>query len=165
MDRSRPAVSLRWMIRLDLPEVLEIERLSSPQPWTRAIFEAELRNRSVIGLVACVGDRIAGHVVYQYTPRSLTVETLGVHPDFRRRGVARAMLARLKTKLDPIRRREISLVVRESATPMHLLLRSEGFRASGVWREFYGTPREDAYVFGYEVAERAPAILSFLTAN
>jgi ribosomal protein S18 acetylase RimI-like enzyme len=37
-----PRVSLRDMRRDDLPAVLEIERRSFAQPWSRAFFEKEL---------------------------------------------------------------------------------------------------------------------------
>ena len=46
---SKP--SIRWMIRRDMPEVLEIEQLSFDYPWLAGDFSGYLRNRNVIGLV------------------------------------------------------------------------------------------------------------------
>jgi ribosomal protein S18 acetylase RimI-like enzyme len=46
----------------------------------------------LLRLVATIDDRVAGTVRYRVENQSVRVVGLGVHPDFRRRGVARALL-------------------------------------------------------------------------
>ena len=45
-------VHIRWMIRRDMPEVLQIERTSFEYPWSEEDFIRCLRQRNCIGMVA-----------------------------------------------------------------------------------------------------------------
>ena len=47
-------VHIRWMIRRDMPGVLEIEKLSFEYPWTEEDFIRCLRRRNCIGMVVMV---------------------------------------------------------------------------------------------------------------
>ena len=66
----RPAATrahIRWLIRRDMPEVLEIER-SLPASWGEPEYLDLLRQRDVIGMVAEAGDlggRVVGVFVYR----------------------------------------------------------------------------------------------------
>ena len=51
-------VHIRWMIRRDMPEVLDIERDSFEFPWSEEDFMRCLRQRNCIGMVAERGDRV-----------------------------------------------------------------------------------------------------------
>ena len=52
LRRPQCDVQIRWMIRRDMPEVLDIERLSFEFAWTEEDFLCCLRQRNCIGMVA-----------------------------------------------------------------------------------------------------------------
>jgi len=142
-------VHIRWMIRRDLAEVLEIERASSPDAWDELEFLDQLRRRNCIGMVADLHDQVAGYMIYELGKRELKVLRLVVDPRWRRKGVGAQMVAKLVGKLSHLRRSRIWVHVRESNLAAQLFLRSQRFRAVEIVRECYADTNEDAYVFCY----------------
>ena len=142
-------VHIRWMIRADMWQVMEIENSSFEFPWTEEDFVRCLRRRNCIGMVAECDDRIAGMMIYELQKSRLDVLNFAVHPDCRRRGVGRAMANKLIGKLSALRRSRIVLEVREGNLPAQLFFRQCGFRATEILYDFYDDTSEDAYVMEY----------------
>jgi len=143
-------VHIRWMIRRDMPEVLEIEEGSYEFPWLEDDFIRCLRQRNCIGMVAeGDGDRILGFMIYEIHKTRIHVLDFTVHPDYRRRGVGRAMVKKLIGKLSLQRRSRLVLEVRESNLGAQAFFREMGFRAVSVLRGFYDDTPEDAYLMQY----------------
>ena len=80
-------VHIRWMIRRDMPEVLEIEERSFEFPWTEEDFIRCLRQRNCIGMVAEHDERVVGFMIYELHKTRLHLLNFCVHRDLRRRGV------------------------------------------------------------------------------
>jgi ribosomal-protein-alanine N-acetyltransferase len=159
-------VHIRWMIRRDIPEVLDIERASFEFPWFEEDFIRTLRHGNAIGMVGEIhepghanktGDdafgQIAAFMLYELHKTRLHVLNFAVLPMVRRRGVGRQMMAKLIGKLSMQRRTRITLEVRETNLPAHLFFKSCGFRAVTVMRAYYEDSPEDAYLFQYRVPE------------
>lgn len=125
-------VHVRWMIRRDIPEVLEIERVSFCDPWSEEEFLNELSRRKTIGMVAEHEERIVAYMVYELHKLKLQLLNLAVAHNARRRGVGRLMLEKLALKLSSHRRARIETLVRESNLPAQLFFRECGYRASGI---------------------------------
>lgn len=148
---------IRWMIRRDLPDVLQIEQDSYDQPWRESDFTLALRDRNTIGMVAQQGETVIGFMVYQLRPRSVYVFDLAVAPSWRRLGVGLAMLNAIKKKLRPATkampaRRRIIVELPESNVPGQLFLKAQGFRCIKQNRRFFDTG-EDGYVMEYRTLE------------
>lgn len=137
------------MIRHDMPEVLEIEQSNFGTPWTEDDFLRELRRRECIGMVAEIGDRVVGFMIYDLHRQFLRILTFAVHPEFRRSGVGRQMAAKLASKLSAFRRTRVDAFVPESNMDGLLFLRSVGFRAVKVLRNHFES--EDGYAMEHEV--------------
>jgi len=145
---SSPAqsrVHVRWMIRRDMPEVLDIENASFEHPWREDDFLRVLRQRNCIGMVAEQGDQIVGYMIYELHRNRIHVLDFATHPEFRRRGVGRQMIAKLAGKLSHQRRNRIALLVRETNVPAQFFFKATGFRAVEVVREHFADTGEDAY--------------------
>ena len=142
-------VHIRWMIRRDMPEVLDIENRSFEFAWTEEDFIRCLRQRNCIGMVAEHDERVVGFMIYELHKNRLHILNFAVHPQFRRRGVARGMIRKLIGKLSPQRRNRILLEIRETNLAAQLFFRETGFRAISVLREFYEDTPEDAYLMQY----------------
>lgn len=122
---------IRWMIRRDLPEVLEIDRDGFDRPWTEGEFLEVLRESNCIGMVAEDGDRIAGYLIYRTGKRWIWVERLAVRPDMRRKNVGAAMVRKLMGKLGP-HRPELRIDVPEGNLAAQVWLRALGVPAIGL---------------------------------
>ena len=98
--------SLRKLELGDLDAIERIERASYPTPWSRSMFDAELRKPSSLALGAFTSDDVL--VGYAFVSRYVDawhVMNVAVADAFRRRGIASALLERLfeVTGTDPRR--------------------------------------------------------------
>jgi len=144
-------VQLRWMIRRDMPDVLEIESLSFPSPWTEEDYISCMSQRNCIGMIAEHDERIVGVMVYELLKGSLHVLNFAVHPEYRRQGVGSQMTDKLASKLSQQRRTTCVLEVRETNLAAQLFFSRQGFIAGDVLRGHYEDSDEDAYQFTYYV--------------
>ncbi|MCH2210653.1 MAG: ribosomal protein S18-alanine N-acetyltransferase [Fuerstiella sp.] len=152
---SNPASDLliRWLIRRDMEEVLDIERGSFEYPWTEEEFLCCLRQRNCIGTVAELDHKIVGFMIYELHQSMLKILNFAVSPYHRRDGVGRQMVQRLIDKLSQQRRREIVLEVRETNLAAQMFFGSCNFRALSVLRNHYDDTLEDAYYMRYSLKE------------
>lgn len=148
------SMHVRWLIRRDMPDVLAIERDSSPDPWTEEEFIRNRRRSNCIGMVAEYNELVAGFMIYDLLKNHIHIKSLAVEPEFRRLGVGAALIDKLVSKLAYQRRTRIMLEVRESNLPAQLFMRSMGFKASSILKRHYDTP-EDAYQFVYKLPVEA----------
>lgn len=142
-------VHIRWMIRRDMPEVLEIENGSFEFSWSEDDFVRCLRQRNCIGMVAEHDERIVGFMIYELHKNRLHVLNFAVRSDMRRRGIGSQMMRKLVQKLSNQRRNRIMLEVRETNLPAQLFFRASGFRAVSLLREYYEDTPEDAYLMQF----------------
>ena len=147
LDQNRELrVHIRWMIRRDMPEILEIENASFEFPWSDKDFIRSLRQRNCIGMVAESDERIVGFMIYELHKTRLHILNFAVHPDERRRQVGEQMAEKLIGKLSHQRRNRILLEVRETNLSAQLFFQKVGFRAISLLRGFYDDTVEDAYL-------------------
>jgi ribosomal-protein-alanine N-acetyltransferase len=142
-------VHIRWMIRRDMPEVLEIENRSFEFPWSEEDIIRCLRQRNCIGMVAEYEERVVGFMIYELHKNRLHILNFAVRQEYRRRGVGTRMVEKLVGKLSHQRRSRILLEVRETNLDAQLFFRSAGFRAISVLRDFYDDTTEDAYLMQF----------------
>ncbi|MCO6043616.1 ribosomal protein S18-alanine N-acetyltransferase [Aeoliella sp. ICT_H6.2] len=147
--KEKLRVHIRWMIRRDMGEVLQIEKGSFEFPWFEEDFVRCLRQRNCIGMVAEYGERVIGFMIYELHKTRLHVLNFAVAPEYRRLGVGEQMIDKLISKLSSQRRTRISLEVRETNLSAQLFFKDSGFRATAVLRDFYDDSTEDAYVMQY----------------
>lgn len=145
-------VHIRWMIRRDLAEVMEIERRSFEFPWAEEDFLRCLQQRNCIGMVAEHEERIVGFMIYELHKARLHLLNFAVGPEHRRRGVGAQMAEKLVGKLSSQRRHRIALEVRETNLAAQFFFRKAGFKATHVLRDFYEDTPEDAYVMQFSCA-------------
>ncbi len=148
-ERREIPIALRAMRREDLASVLEIERRSFAQPWSRSFFEKELAT-PFARLVVAVEEGPARPIVIGYTCRWRVTDevhllNLAVHPEHRGRSIGRLLM---ESMIDEARTTAASVVfleVRAGNVVARRLYRQLGFRDLGVRRSYYG-PGQDAIV-------------------
>src|SRR5215212_10833205 len=98
-EKEQVRVHIRWMIRRDMPEVLQTEQESFEYAWTEEDFLRCLRQRNCIGMVAEQGERVVGFMIYELHKQKLHILNFAVHPQFRHFGVGGQMVSKLIGKL------------------------------------------------------------------
>src|SRR3954451_15700668 len=152
-EKEQARGDIRWMIRRDMPEVLQTEQESFEFAWTEEDFLRCLRQRNCIGMVAEQGEKVVGFMIYELHKAKLHILNFAVHPGFRRLGVGAQMVAKLISKLSSHRRTRITLEVRETNLPAQLLFRQQEFKAVRVLRGFYEDSGEDAFLMEYRFGD------------
>jgi ribosomal-protein-alanine N-acetyltransferase len=152
-EKEQLRVHIRWMIRRDMPEVLQIEQLSFEYPWTEEDFLRCLRQRNCIGMVAEQGEKVVGFMIYELHKAKLHILNFAVHTNWRRVGVGAQMVGKLISKLSSHRRTRITLEVRETNLVAQLFFRKQEFKAVRVLRSYYEDSGEDAFLMQYSFAD------------
>jgi len=130
-------VHIRWMIRRDMSEVLDIEKESLEFPWVEEDFIRCLRQRNCIGMVAERNTNILGYMVYELFHNRIRLMRLAVQVGSSRQGIGTQMMDKLKAKLPNSRRSKITVPVWERNLDAQLFLRAMGFRAVKTLRGRY----------------------------
>lgn len=152
------SVIMRYMIRRDMPEVLDIERASFEFPWFEEDFIRCLRQRNCIGMVAEHAERVVGFMIYELHKTRLHILNFAVSSQHRRRGVGRQMIEKLIDKVSASQRRNrITLEVCEVNLSAQLFFRGCGFVATEVLHDFYDHQVMDAIAFERRIRKPATA--------
>jgi [ribosomal protein S18]-alanine N-acetyltransferase len=154
---------MTWQIELlrtaeQIDDVLAIEEASFTNPWTREMYVSELANKGVsYCYLACAPDGGAvGFCSFWRVLDELHINNLAVRHQWRRRGVATALLDFVLREGARLGARRATLEVRRSNEPARVLYERFGFRVAGVRRGYYTKPAEDALVLWREELSEAP---------
>lgn len=137
---------IRSAVPADAAPLVEIERRCFSDPWSENSFREALGSPWSFGLVAHMGRGIAGYLIGREVAGTGEILNLAVAPNFRRRGVARALLRAGLTYFGKRRVEEVFLEVRESNQSAQALYLSSGFRPVGQRTAYYRNPKENALV-------------------
>ncbi len=131
-------------------QVAALEALCFSDPWSENSVASELRNQLALWLVAVEGDCVAGYVGSQTVMGETDMMNIAVHPDFRRRGVAEALVNALTVELKRMESKCLTLEVRASNEAAKKLYDKLGFSQIGRRPNYYRHPREDALILRKE---------------
>ena len=133
-----------------VPQVAALEKICFADPWSEMSIASELQSLWSYWLVALEEDRVVGYVGSQSSIDEADIMNVAVHPDFRRRGVAEALIIRLVSDLKERGIHALLLEVRVSNTPAITLYEKLGFSQVGRRKNYYHNPKEDALILRKE---------------
>ena len=147
-DRKAVALVFEPMRERDLDEVLAIESVSYPSPWSRNSFVFDLRENpfSRATIARDEGGRLVGYTCCWHLENELRINNIAVHPARRGEGIGRLMLRRVLEEGRRAGCRLAALEVRPSNTVARALYESEGFVQIARRKEYYTREKEDALV-------------------
>lgn len=149
-------VSVRAMTLDDVEAVVTIDRLSFALPWSERSYRFELtENRGSSSWVAVLPDAhgapaVAGMIVNWIILDEAHVATIATHPDFRRRGVARRLLAHSLLAAYDRGARSALLEVRRGNLSAQALYFRFGFTVTGERPRYYKDNFEDALLMALQ---------------
>lgn len=129
-----------------LPDVMMIEGESFSTPWSWESFRTELGNPDSRAFVALVDSTVAGYICIRRIWDEGHILNLAVHPNFRRRGIARSLVLRAIEEFRAGRCKDVFLEVRVSNRAAIGLYEALGFKRERLRRSYYVLPLEDALV-------------------
>ncbi len=130
----------------DFSDMMEIERLSFPEPWDIDTFLATYTDARCKGLSARVEDTVVGYCLATDMRDILHVLNLAVHPGFRRRGIAKKLVGEMVSYARSTAKKAVLLEVRVNNLAARSLYTSMGFRHVCTWKGYYTDTGEDASV-------------------
>jgi ribosomal-protein-alanine N-acetyltransferase len=139
------------MIKEDIPHVLEIERLSYSNPWQSSTFEGEVDNFPISNPYVIVfkpEKRVIGYIIYWRVREEVQISNIAIHPDYRRLGIAEAVMKKILKHLQAEDMKFVILEVRPSNLSAQELYRKLGFIPLGLQKKYYKNPEEDALLMG-----------------
>ena len=131
-------------------QIAELEKLCFSDPWSANSIASELDNKLAFWLVATEENCVAGYIGSQTVMDETDMMNVAVHPDFRRKGIAEALVNDLVENLKKMESHCLTLEVRASNTPAIALYEKLGFSEIGRRKNYYRNPREDALILRKE---------------
>jgi len=132
----------------DLPELLAIESASFSQPWSKGAFLSELKKRptSLYLIRQESSPGILGYICFWVVADEIQMLNLAVHPDYRRQGFGRQLMAYLFLQAEEKGIERVLLDVRASNRAAITLYRLLGFNILYRRPGYYEPEGEDALV-------------------
>lgn len=140
----------------DLPQVMEIDRLSFPQPWTEQSYRFELEeNQNAHFIVALetaptLPQGWLQRLITSSTPRTVIgfagfwlvvdeahINTIAVHPNWRRQGIGERLLTAILERARANKAMSATLEVRVSNLPAQKMYAKFGFEEVGRRKRYY----------------------------
>jgi len=127
------------MVAADLPQIMEIERLAFPYPWTAGLFLHELKipfSRQRVARSTGSGA-VIGYACWWVVGDETHLLNLAVHPDHQRRKIGRSLVETIVRDAVGARATSVSLEVGTENQAARELYRSLDFTEAGVRRNYY----------------------------
>lgn len=139
-------LTIREMRRKDLDQVLEIEKLCFPLPWSRESFLTELKNPLAQYIVAQEGFVLQGYAGVWLIFDEGHITNVAVHPRARGRKIGELLLANIIALASARGATAVTLEVRPSNNAALSLYRRMGFEEKGLRKGYYIDNGEDALI-------------------
>lgn len=128
---------IRKWLYTDVNSVFKIEKESFSDAWTKEMISDTFIQDNFIGFVAEENEKVIGYIALTYCLDEAEINIIAVTRDFRRKGVASALLnatyeALLSSGID-----KIFLEVRKSNKSAQNLYKKHGFTVIGVRPKYY----------------------------
>ena len=131
--------------------VAELEKICfGTEAWSEKSVTSELTNSLSLWLVADDNGRVAGYVGSQTVMDETDMMNVAVHPDYRKQGIATALIVGLVGELRKKGSHCLTLEVRASNENAISLYRKLDFQQIGLRKNYYHNPKEDALILRKE---------------
>lgn len=146
--------SYRAMAVTDIPQVMQIEQVSFPDPWTARTYKQELTDNTHAYYTVLVDqkEQVIGYCGYWMVLEEAQVTKIAVHPAYRSKGWGKKLLLHCMDQAKALGAIEMTLEVRASNTCAQKLYQKLGFVMTGTRPRFYKISPEDAMMMWVDLS-------------
>lgn len=127
--------------------VAEIESVCFSNPWSETVLEGELKNDCSHIYIAVENGRAVGYAMLYIVCGEADIVRVAVLPEYRRQGIAEKLLLK---SFEINETDAVFLDVRESNAAAINLYKSLGFEDTGIRKDYYSNPTENAILMKKE---------------
>ena len=147
--------TVRTMADADIDAVIRIEKAALGSAWTPDAYRRERENPAAVYLVAEGQDgELIGYGGMWVVLGEASITALAVTPDYRGKGVGRAVLRAMLAEAVERGAEKVLLEVRPSNAPAQNLYASYGFVKTAVRKRYYPDNNEDADLLTLRLGSR-----------
>jgi len=140
------STAIRRIAFWDLKAIARIEEASYNQPWNKDELEALLIQPEVEGWGLYSGGKVMGYAVVRYRTRHAFLETLTIHPKFRRLGMGSELMRFIFGRASQQGSRSMVLEVHETNLGAQLFFADLDFNVIKVLHSYFDDGA-DGYLF------------------
>ena len=130
-----------------IPQLAALERACFSLPWTAEQLSAQRKDAQHEFIAAVTEDgTVLGYVGMMTVLDEGYISNVAVGPEYRRQGIADALITRLDELCRARALAFVTLEVRAGNAPAIALYEKHGFARVGLRRNYYERPREDALI-------------------
>ena len=134
----------------DAAHAAEIERMIFTMPWSEKGFRSSIESPDTEYLGVWTENEMVAYCGFLQSLDEADITNVAVHPDYRQRGIAYAMLKELMEKGKKRGVERYTLEVRAGNAAAIHLYEKLGFVSAGIRKNFYEKPKEDAMIMWTE---------------
>jgi len=120
-------------------------------PWSTGFFLQKLQVPCARSILAELSNGTVGYTLFWLLPDAIDIHNIAVHPEYRRRGIARALLSGVICDARQQSLARVMLEVRRSNLPAQMLYRRVGFATTAIRKGYYSDDGEDALAMTLEI--------------
>ena len=152
IEKPFPELLFERMQQEDLQQVMAIEKEAFPDPWHISFFRKALhpRKKHTHLYVARLNNEVIGYIVLYINCGEAHIMNIAVATEYRRRGVAKYLLASALEIIQKEAADEVFLEVAVKNTAARQLYKKFGFEVYGIRKRYYPNG-DDAYVLKKDV--------------
>ncbi|MBI5043296.1 MAG: ribosomal protein S18-alanine N-acetyltransferase [Nitrospirae bacterium] len=151
-DIDLSSITIEYMKKEDIDEVLKIEHASFSTPWSREMFFCELTDHPFSYLYVAKDEKkkILGYICYWLVFDEMNILNLAVDERYRQSGIGSSLLRFVLEDGADKGAQNVILEVRCSNIAALELYEKFGFRQVAVRKNYYDNPDEDALMMALE---------------
>ncbi len=147
----KPEIAI--MSEEDIESIARIEKECFSSPWSEEGLRSELTNEGAHFFTAKKNGKVAGYMGMHIVLDECYIANVAVSTDFRRKGIADALLHFAEETARDKGCSFISLEVRVSNSPAIKLYEKHGYISMGERKNFYSNPTENALIMTKNLSE------------
>lgn len=135
--QKRAAIRFESLEARHIQDILAIEQVTNPAPWSEVSFKSELSNPSSVFFVAVLGNDVVGFAGAWVVIDEAHVTTVAVSPNAQRQGIGEALMRELLARCKDAGCTCSTLEVRSQNDPAIKLYEKLGYVACATRRNYY----------------------------
>ncbi len=135
---------IRKMTFEDLPRITEIEEEIFSVPWSKQMFEQEIKNHYAFVITNEENNDLIGYVCGWIVLDEFTITNIGIAKALQKKGYGRSLVRFIISALIKEKCFKFFLEVRSSNILAIRLYETFGFKSAGIRKNYYQHPPEDA---------------------